>query len=122
MAPEILNSKPYNHKVDMWSFGVSIYEALLGTTPFGGKDKDDLRNNVNNGIVKFHSHSLLSNNCVDFLSKCLKINPHKRFTVNHALNHPFMNSGSPQYMKHMNIFSKWSTTNQLDVLMLNSNK
>ena len=55
MAPEILNNKTYDHKVDMWSFGVSIYEALLGTTPFGGKDKEDLRKNVNNGIVKFHS-------------------------------------------------------------------
>lgn len=79
----------------MWSFGVSIYEALLGTTPFGGKDKDDLRNNVNNGIVKFLPNLTLSNNCIDFLSKCLKINPNKRLTINHALNHPFMNSGSP---------------------------
>jgi serine/threonine protein kinase len=56
MAPEILNSKSYDYKVDMWSFGVSIYEALIGITPFGGKDKEDLRKNVNNGIVKFHAN------------------------------------------------------------------
>lgn len=39
MAPEILNGKPYTYKVDMWSFGVALYEALIGTTPFGGTDK-----------------------------------------------------------------------------------
>jgi serine/threonine protein kinase len=95
MAPEIINSQGYDYKVDMWSFGVSIYEALIGTTPFGGKDKQDLKKNVNNGIVRLPSNLNLSNNCLDFLSKCLKIDPKKRFTIDHALNHPFMNPGSP---------------------------
>ena len=30
MAPEILNAKAYGYKVDMWSIGVSMYEALTG--------------------------------------------------------------------------------------------
>ena len=52
MAPEIINSQSYDKKVDMWSFGVSIYEALVGTTPFGGRDKAHLKKNVNHGIVR----------------------------------------------------------------------
>lgn len=39
MAPEILNGKLYNYKVDIWSMGVSMFEALLGTPPFFGRDK-----------------------------------------------------------------------------------
>jgi serine/threonine protein kinase len=30
MAPEILNEKPYTRAVDWWSFGVLVYEMLLG--------------------------------------------------------------------------------------------
>jgi serine/threonine-protein kinase ULK/ATG1 len=38
MAPEILNDKFYNHKVDMWSLGVAIFEAIFRQPPFTGKD------------------------------------------------------------------------------------
>ena len=47
MAPEILNGKDYNYKVDMWSIGVSLFEALFGTPPFFGTDKNDLTKNIN---------------------------------------------------------------------------
>ena len=53
MAPEILNGKKYNEKIDIWSFGVTLFESLLGVTPFNGRDKLDLRDNVNFGIVRF---------------------------------------------------------------------
>jgi serine/threonine protein kinase len=34
MAPEILQHKPYDQRVDLWSFGILLYEMLFGTTPF----------------------------------------------------------------------------------------
>ncbi|KAG6968257.1 hypothetical protein JG688_00005902 [Phytophthora aleatoria] len=34
MAPEILQHKPYDQRVDLWSFGILLYELLFGTTPF----------------------------------------------------------------------------------------
>jgi NIMA (never in mitosis gene a)-related kinase len=43
MAPEILNKSPYNHKVDIWSLGVSIYEMLTGKHPFSAISKSDLK-------------------------------------------------------------------------------
>jgi serine/threonine protein kinase len=37
----------------------------------------------------------MSNNLLDFLSKCLLSDPNNRFSVEHALNHPFINKDSP---------------------------
>lgn len=71
MAPEILNGKSYNYKIDIWSLGVTMYECLTGHTPFGGKDKEDLRNNVNLGIFKLPRIVKFSENCLDFIAKCL---------------------------------------------------
>ncbi|CAI5706561.1 unnamed protein product [Peronospora effusa] len=34
MAPEILQHKPYDQRVDLWSFGILFYEMLFGRTPF----------------------------------------------------------------------------------------
>lgn len=37
MAPEVVDEKFYDAKVDLWSFGVLIYEMLTGGTPFGSR-------------------------------------------------------------------------------------
>jgi serine/threonine protein kinase len=48
----------------------------------------------------------MSNNLLDFLSKCLRIDPETRITVDHALNHPFINMSSPQYLNNINLEMK----------------
>ena len=99
MAPEILNGRPYNYKVDMWSLGVSIFEALIGVTPFFGIDRNDLIRNINAGLIKFPSNVEISSCCLDFLSKCLRFDASERISIDHALNHPFINPNMPQYME-----------------------
>lgn len=49
MAPEIINGRHYDTKVDIWSLGTMIYELLVGFAPFTGVDPYDLANNVNAG-------------------------------------------------------------------------
>ena len=52
MAPEILLSKTgYDKTVDWWSFGVIIYEMLIGIPPFYSTDhKKMLRDILNKPI------------------------------------------------------------------------
>ena len=56
MAPEILNGQKYDHKVDVWSLGAVFYEMLTGFTPFTGRNKEDLRKNIENGNYRFPKH------------------------------------------------------------------
>ena len=40
MAPEVALSKPYNEKVDIYSFGMILYQIITGVTPFSGFKKE----------------------------------------------------------------------------------
>ena len=40
MAPEIIQNKVYNEKVDIWSIGVITYMLLSGSNPFPGQKKE----------------------------------------------------------------------------------
>uniref|UniRef100_A0A671XTW8 Protein kinase C n=1 Tax=Sparus aurata TaxID=8175 RepID=A0A671XTW8_SPAAU len=42
IAPEILLGQKYNSAVDWWSFGVLLYEMLIGQSPFHGRDEEEL--------------------------------------------------------------------------------
>jgi serine/threonine protein kinase len=42
MAPEIIKGQKYNQSVDWWSFGILLYEMLVGKSPFSGCDEDAL--------------------------------------------------------------------------------
>ncbi|TVK90570.1 Protein kinase C delta type [Bagarius yarrelli] len=42
IAPEILLGQQYTFSVDWWSFGVLVYEMLIGQSPFHGSDEDEL--------------------------------------------------------------------------------
>lgn len=42
LSQQILLGKKYTFSVDWWSFGVLVYEMLIGQSPFQGDDEDEL--------------------------------------------------------------------------------
>jgi len=42
MAPEQLQRLPYDHRVDIFAFGVTAFELLTGQKPFGSDTPDDI--------------------------------------------------------------------------------
>lgn len=41
MAPEVAKRHPYNHKIDVYSFGIILWEMLSGKTPFQGLSDEE---------------------------------------------------------------------------------
>jgi serine/threonine-protein kinase len=52
MAPEQLRREPYDHRVDIFAYGVTAYELLTGQKPFAGDTPDEiLRKQLNSDTL-----------------------------------------------------------------------
>ena len=56
MSPEQVSGEPFDHRADIFSLGVVLYEMLTGITPFAGEDITQLMFQVVNGAVVPPSH------------------------------------------------------------------
>ena len=56
MSPEQVSGEPFDHRADIFSLGVVLYEMLTGVTPFSGEDITQLMYQVVNGAVVPPSH------------------------------------------------------------------
>lgn len=60
---QIIKGLKYNQTVDWWSFGVLLYEMLIGQSPFSGCDEDELFWSICNEMPsypRFLSHEALT--------------------------------------------------------------
>ncbi|KAH0788248.1 AGC family protein kinase [Histomonas meleagridis] len=92
IAPEIILNKPHSYTVDYWSFGVMLYEFLLGAPPFHGKTEEKTFKNILTGEINFDEADDLSPESIDLIKKLLVPNPEKRLGakgVDEILNHPW---------------------------------
>lgn len=80
MAPEVLFGRKYNHKADVWSLGIVFFELLTGFMPFNGKNRDDLKNNLQIGSYKFPKKLNLKLSCLKFINNCLQSDPKNRIS------------------------------------------
>jgi len=85
LPPEMIEDRPHDEKVDLWSLGVLCYELLVGKPPFETPTHDGTYQKILKCEYKFPSN-LLSESC-DLISKLLKKNPNDRLSLEAVMKH-----------------------------------
>ncbi|ETN24934.1 ULK/FUSED protein kinase [Phytophthora nicotianae INRA-310] len=88
MAPELVQEKPYNYTVDLWSLGVILYELATGRPPFYTDRIVSLIQMIVRDDVKYPS--TMSADFQSFLKGLLNKDPAQRLKWPEILKHPFI--------------------------------
>ena len=89
VAPEVLERKPYDCKVDVWSCGCMIYIILSGYPPFYDLKQDALFEKIKEGRYSFHQQCWqhTSRDVRKFIRAMLTVDPAKRASARALLSH-----------------------------------
>ncbi|KAF1784626.1 Protein kinase, ATP binding site [Phytophthora cactorum] len=88
MAPELVQEKPYNYTVDLWSLGVILYELAVGKPPFYTDRIVSLIQMIVRDDVEYPS--TMSADFQSFLKGLLNKDPAQRLKWPKILDHPFI--------------------------------
>ena len=123
LPPECFEEKKnvdISSKVDIWSVGVILFEMFFRKKPFGQNYTQDklLKDRVmqNAKVVEIPSKPNISEECKDFIRRCLAYRQEDRYDVFQALESPFIKQekGKDSYKK-LKAGSNNSSTNNLVV-------
>ncbi|GAB0494738.1 hypothetical protein MMPV_006034 [Pyropia vietnamensis] len=76
IAPEALSGAAYGLSVDVWAFGILVYETMAGRTPFYSKNRDEVYDRIESAPLRFPRH--FSAEAVSLLRGLLDRNPKTR--------------------------------------------
>jgi myosin-light-chain kinase len=89
LAPELIGQK-YDHRADVWAFGVLLYLLMYGHYPYDAKHPRDIMVKILTEPIRWQTKVKLSNHGLDFLRRLLEHDLKKRMSAEEALNHPWM--------------------------------
>lgn len=115
MAPEVVNQVEQGPASDIWSLGCTVLEMATGRHPWS---------QVSNPLAAMYRIGCteelpelpvsLSPRIQDFLEKCFRRDPKKRWTSAELLNHPFLNEDCTNMEKEEVVAGPGSPTTNLD--------
>ena len=81
MAPEYIEAKPTDHRVDIFAFGVLLYRSLTGKSPFQGDSPASVLLKITKGEFQpaNESNPRIHPQIAKLISTCLASNPVDRF-------------------------------------------
>ncbi|XP_059512929.1 serine/threonine-protein kinase ULK3 isoform X6 [Myotis daubentonii] len=91
MAPEMVCRRQYDARVDLWSVGVILYEALFGQPPFASRSFTELEEKIrSNRVIELPLRPQLSPDCQDLLRRLLERDPGRRISFQDFFAHPWV--------------------------------
>ncbi|CDF34384.1 Serine/threonine protein kinase [Chondrus crispus] len=76
VAPEMIRGVMYDTTLDIWTYGILLYEMLSGRTPFHSSDRTDIYKRIEKAPICYPRH--LSEECKSLLEKLLMRKPEER--------------------------------------------
>ena len=95
MSPQVIQKENYDSKTDIWSLGITCIELTQGEPPFSDLNPNEVMDFIGNKKFIFDDFfqkkkSNYSKEFINFVSKCLKINPEKRSSAKELIKHEFI--------------------------------
>ena len=93
VAPEVLQGKPYDKSVDLWSIGIITFLLLCGYLPFDDRHSErEIARQTIQDPVPFEEKiwSKYSPEAKTFVDGLLQKKPEKRYTIKEVLEHPWI--------------------------------
>ena len=93
VAPEVLQGKPYDKSVDLWSIGIITFLLLCGYMPFDDKHSErEIARQTIQDPVPFEEKiwKKYSPEAKTFVEGLLQKKPEKRYTIKEILEHPWI--------------------------------
>lgn len=109
LPPEMIDDKPHDEKVDLWSLGVLSYELLVGKPPFETASYDGTYQKITR--VEYTCPTSMSPDAVDLISKLLKKNPNDRLSLEGVMQHKWIKKYAN---KKTNVQTSFSQITNLD--------
>ncbi|BFZ19788.1 hypothetical protein BsWGS_22827 [Bradybaena similaris] len=94
LPPEMVEGKPHNEAVDLWSLGVLCYEFLVGSPPFEAEGHSETYRRICKVDLKFPDH--VSDGAKDLIVKLLRHDPKTRLPLADVLKHPWVVKNSQE--------------------------
>lgn len=106
MSPEILRLNKYTNKTDLWSFGIILYELLVGHVPFQAQCVQELcQYYKGNPIILLPSKISVPKSCRDLIESLLIIDPiHRISWEDFCENNWLISTRLPRYIQESRVF------------------
>ncbi|KAK7915631.1 hypothetical protein WMY93_011392 [Mugilogobius chulae] len=90
LPPEMIEGKPHDQNVDLWSLGVLCYEFLVGHPPFEAKTHEETYRRISRVEYTYPPQYNISAGAKDLVAKLLKHNPLHRMPIDGVMAHPWV--------------------------------
>ena len=130
MSPEVICRQNHSFVSDFFAIGVIIYEVILGSRPYSGKNRKEIREDILEKQAKIPRDALpegWSLECCDFCNKLLKRKPPNRLGyrgVQEVKAHPWLSEVNFAKLLNMELKAPFvpSKADNFDEVFVNSSR
>ena len=112
MSPQVIQKENYDSKTDIWSLGITCLELTEGEPPFSDLNPNEVMDFIGNKKFTFddffrRKKSYYSKEFINFIKKCLEINPEKRASAKELIKHEFIEKYAKNNIYLKNLLKKY---------------